>query len=187
MINVQGEPKWIGAPIQKKSSNGVIRNVLIGQDSKWRNKLKRTLLMNYRRAPRFDEAMGVLEPLIDNDEENLSLYNAHAILTLSKVMGLHTNFVSQSEFETTKAGTDLLIEICKKQSANRYLAGGGAAGYQEDAKFKHSGIELVEQRFAQFVYGEKDKFTPGLSVIDFLMHSKDWHYETAKTSNMVAQ
>lgn len=187
MINIQGEPKWIGTPIQKKSSSGVIRNVLIGRDLKWRSKLKRTLLMNYRRACRFDEAMAVLEPLIDNSEENLSLYNTHAILTLSKLLGLQTNFVRQSEFDTTEAGTDLLIEICKKKSADGYLAGNGAVGYQEDEKFKLAGIELVEQQFTQFVYGDKDKFMPGLSIIDFLMHSKDWHYETAKTTNMIAQ
>lgn len=186
MIKIQGEAKWIRSPIEKKTSNGAIQHVRISPDLKWKGKLIRTLAMNYRRAPRFDDAMQVLEPLIENSEEYLSRYNSHAIMTLSKILGLQTEFVRQSELDTNEASTNLLIEICKKTQADGYLSGGGAAGYQEDEKILQAGIALIEQKFAPFEYGSEKNFTPGLSIIDFLMHSTDWHYETAKTASKIA-
>ncbi len=182
-INVQGAEKWVGCPIEKSTSSGAIREVRISPDPHWKRKLIRTLMMNYKRAPRYEEAMELLAPLIESDLDLVADYNINAIAKISAAIGLRARFVRQSNLETRQSSTDLLVEICRITQSDGYLAGGGATGYQENEKFAEAGLDLVEQRFEPFRYRPGAGFLPGLSVIDFLMHSADWDYETVlKTS-----
>ena len=41
--------------------------------------------------------------------------------------------------------------------------------------FEASGLGLVYQDFAPLPYGRTERFLPGLSIIDFLMESAEWH------------
>jgi hypothetical protein len=54
--------------------------------------------------------------------------------------------------------------------ADEYLAGGGAAGYQEDDLFPAHGVTLRAQGFVPAPYRTTGPFILGLSVIDYLMH-----------------
>ena len=47
--------------------------------------------------------------------------------------------------------------------------GRGAGGYQRAELFAERGIQLVYQNFEPAPYGRKERFMPGLSVIDYLM------------------
>ncbi|MEM8915344.1 MAG: WbqC family protein [Pseudomonadota bacterium] len=184
-VNVQGQAKWVGCPIDKASSGGAIQQVRISPDPHWKRKLIRTLAMNYKRASRFNDAMTLLEPIIDCDLELISDYNINAIEKVSDALAINTKLVRQSSLGTQQSSTDLLIEICRHVGAGAYLAGGGAGGYQEDEKFSEAGLDLVEQNFAPFKYGDETDFIAGLSVIDFLMHAEDWSYEEASRRGRV--
>ena len=171
-INVHGNAQWLGCPVNKKTGNNKIKDVLISNDPKWRKKALKTLQMNYAKSENFPQAMDILEPLILNPTSSLSAYNTHAIIKISEALGLHTKFVWQSRLGTSHASTDVLIEICKAVDANQYLAGSGAGGYQDDDKIRASGIELIYQNFKPEPYGETKSYVAGLSVIDYLMHQR---------------
>ena len=168
-INMQNNAQWFGCPVNKKTSNGRIKDVLIGNVPKWQIKALKTLKINYAKAPNFQAALELLEPLLMNPTLCLSDYNTHAIVAISKVLGFKTKFVWQSELGTSQSSTDVLIEICKAVGASAYLAGGGAGGYQDDNKVQASGIELVFQNFSPEPYGDPKSYIAGLSVIDYLM------------------
>lgn len=178
-INVQGAEKWVGCPIEKSTGGGAICDVRISPDPNWKRKLIRTLMMNYKRAARFERAMALLQPLIESEQDLVADYNIDAITTIAAAIGVSAKFVRQSSLGTRHASTDLLVEICQKTQSDGYLAGGGATGYQENDKFAGAGLDLVEQRFEPFRYQPGDGFIPGLSIIDFLMHSEEWNYESA--------
>jgi hypothetical protein len=76
----------------------------------------------------------------------------------------------QSETPHEGAATALLIGLVKAAGGDAYLAGGGAAGYQEDELFAERGVRLVAQNFSPTPYGDPSRWLPGLSVIDYLMH-----------------
>lgn len=169
-IAIQGEARWITCPARRVPLGSPIGAVRIDDAQPWRSKILRTLDANYRRAPAFDAAMSVLSPLIETPEDNLATFNMHAIRTIATHLGIATRFVRQSELDHAGAATDLLISLVRAAGGDAYLAGGGAAGYQQDDKFGEAGVGLVMQQFTPQPYGDPARFLPGLSVIDYLMH-----------------
>jgi hypothetical protein len=155
--------------VRRESGKQIIRFVRIDDAQPWRGKLIKTLEANYRRAPRFDETLAVIKPLIEYPTGNLCELNIHAIRSIARVMGLESRFIRQSELNATGAGTERLVNLSKAVGATAYLAGGGAAGYQQDEMFVSNGIDLVYQNFVSEPYGDPIRFLPGLSVIDYLM------------------
>ena len=114
--------------------------------------------------------MTILNPLILHPEPNLANFNIHAIGQLATVLGVEAKFMRQSDLPYSGHATELLVSLVKGVGGDSYLAGGGASGYQEDALFAANGVTLRYQKFIPPSYGPADKFIPGLSVIDYLMH-----------------
>lgn len=173
-IAVQGRPFWVGAPVSRYHGRRRIKEVKIAADPTWRRRLMRTLQMNYARAPRFHDAMSTLEPLITQGTDDLTAYNIEAIRTISRCLGLDTNFVRQSELPAEGTATELLVSLTWAVGASTYLCGGGAEGYQKDDRFEQAGLALRYQNFHPRPYGDKRRYLPGLSVIDYLMWSEAW-------------
>jgi WbqC-like protein family len=169
-LNVQGQARWVTCPVQKLPLGSPISEAAIDDGQPWRDKLLRTLQANYARAPRFAEAMALLRPLILSGEGNLASFNIAAITTIAAHLGAASRFVRQSDLAGEGRSTALLVSLVKAAGGTAYLAGGGAGGYQDDALFERGGVKLVYQDFKPEPYGDSEKFIPGLSVIDGLMH-----------------
>jgi hypothetical protein len=161
------EAVWFGAPVSKKSSSGLICEARFA-DQPWREALLNKLKVFYRKAPAAKDMLAIIEPLLLNETESLSEFNISSIVAISQALGQRTKFIRQSELATTKASTELLIEIVQGVDATTYLAGGGAGGYQEDDQFACANIDLVYQNFSPMPYGDPTHFIPGLSIIDYL-------------------
>ena len=151
----------LGAPINAAT---------IDDNQAWRQKLLKTLQTNYGSAAHFKETMALLQPLILAPETNLCRFNIGAITAVAAHLGISARFVRQSELAATGKGTELLIALVKAVHGDAYLAGGGASGYQKDELFPTHGLTLVTQNFRTSSYGPTERFAPGLSVIDYLMH-----------------
>ncbi|NLG33309.1 MAG: WbqC family protein [Syntrophomonadaceae bacterium] len=170
-ILIQGKEHWIGCPVIREHGAQIIRKVIINNQQKWQEKILKTIKYNYAGAPFFKETMVWLEPLIMDKEELLAEYNIKNILAISKLLGIESSFIRQSELETSFSSTDLLIEIVKKVDGQAYLCGGGASGYQEDDKFDLAGLKLIYQDFDHPIYTQSGvNFVPGLSIIDAIMN-----------------
>lgn len=168
-LNIQGTARWVGCPVQRRHGEQPIRDVLIDDSQPWREKLLRTLEINYRRHAAYGASMNLLRPLIERPEGNLAEFNIWAIRAIADALGIGGRFVRQSELSVAGKGTGLLVDLVKAAKADGYLAGGGAAGYQEDVLFERHGLRLIPQSFAERPYGPAEQFLPGLSIIDYLM------------------
>lgn len=169
-LNVQGEARWVTCPLRRVELGTPIGQVTIDDSQPWRSRLLRTLEANYRKAPHYGAAMALVEPLIRKEESNLAAFNIAAIQAIAKELGLATRFLLQSELDGAGKATDLLVSLARAAGGDSYLAGGGAAGYQQDEVFAEAGLRLVYQNFVPRPYGDPARFLPGLSVIDYLMH-----------------
>lgn len=169
-IAAQGREQQIGAPLKRASLGTLIDSIEIDDAQPWREKLVRTLTVNYARATNFRSAMALIEPLIRHPERNLAAFNINAVTVIARHLGLETPLLRQSRLTTTGSATELLISITRATDCTAYLAGGGAAGYQDDEMFERAGLSLVYQSFKPAPYGPTHRFIPGLSVIDYLMH-----------------
>lgn len=170
-LDIQGEARWVGCNIQRFSGSKLIKDVEISDEQPWRAKLIKTLEMNYKKAPNFVEAMSVIEPLIFNKLQKLADFNIAAIEVIRAYLGIETVTLRQSDLKCSGQSTELLINITREVGCDTYMCGAGASGYQNDDLIKASGLNLKYQSFAQSEYGDKRKFIPGLSVIDYMMHN----------------
>jgi hypothetical protein len=172
-LRVNGKATWVTAPIDR-SYSGVRRIMdMRTRPEPWRERFLRALHCNYARAPAFAEVLAFLTPLVLNRCDNLSQYNVSAIRTLCDALGLgNKRFVLASQLKVSGQATELLVNITREVGGTAYLCGGGAAEYQEDAKFAQVGLRLVYQDFQHSFYPQIGAvaFTPGLSVIDMLMN-----------------
>jgi len=171
---VAGKPQWVTMPIVR-AYHGVLsyRDIQINDQTEWREKLLRTLTINYIKAPFYDEVFPHIDPLVRFKSGSLTEFNIHAIKSLCEKLGLPPEKIAlQSEIPVSGAATDLLISITRALNGTGYLCGAGALGYQEDQKFVDAGLDLIYQDFNHPVYPQLSKgdFVPGCSIIDALMN-----------------
>jgi len=169
-----GEARWVPAPIVR-NFHGVraISEMEFQSNDPWRDKLQKSLVANYARAPFFHETMDFFEPLILNPENNLARYNGAVVMAVAKRLGLPSEkFRWSSEIGAGEQSSEMLIALTRAVSGNAYMCGGGAEGYQEDALFAAAGIKLIYQNFKHPIYEQlagRD-FVAGLSIIDAFMY-----------------
>ncbi len=169
-LNIQSEARWATCPVQRATMGGALAGVMIDDSKPWRDKLLKTLDANYRRAAHFDRTMTLVEPLIRSGEPRLGDFNIAAISAIARALGLTTRLLRQTELPHQGASNELLTSLVKAAEGQAYLIGGGAGEYHDDRPFAVAGIAIVKQQFESKPYGPADRFVPGLSVLDYLMH-----------------
>ena len=170
---IGGKEAWATAPVDR-NYHGVlpICEMKINKHSPWRNRLLKTVELNYKKTPFFGETFSVLKSLVENGTDSLLEYNVSAIKAIMRRLDLDTGkVVLGSSLRTEGNATELLISMVKSVGGAGYMCGGGAS-YQIDTKFMEAGLELIYQRFEHPRYPQiiSAKFISGLSIIDSLMN-----------------
>lgn len=173
-IVVNGRPAWLTMPVVR-AYHGVrsVREMQINNGLPWRSRVLNVIRDSYQDAPHFRTVFGVLTDVLGNPTDSLAEFNLAAIRTLADALGLNpAKLVLGSSLEVQGASTDLLVTMTKAVGGTAYLCGGGAAGYQDDAKFPQAGLALLYQQFQPPEYPQRttEAFLPGLSIIDALMN-----------------
>lgn len=171
---INGQAAWVTMPVVRSyHGTRLINQMQINNATPWRNKLLKTIQINYSRAPFFDALFPLLSELVNNPTDQLATYNLATIYALMENLELdRSKLVLGSSLNVAGQATDLLISMVKAVGGTAYLAGGGASGYQEDEKFAAAGIELIYQNFEHPVYAQVNtkQFVPGLSIIDSVIN-----------------
>lgn len=170
---VADRAQWATVPIVRAQGSGLpIRDVRIDDAQPWRKKLLRTVELNYRRAPAFDDVFPLVTELIQNPSSHIARFNEENARRIAETLELDTSkLVRSSEVDVPGQSTDLLIELTVAVGGDAYMPGGDAYRYQEDEKFAVRGVALVPQEFAHPEYPQAaTPFVPGLSIVDALMN-----------------
>jgi len=174
MLAIGGKAQWATVPIDRTGSGvQLIRDVRIVDSTPWREKLLNTIRTNYGKAPHFKDVFPLLSELIAPPEPMLATMNERAIRRICAAIGLPCDhLVLGSTLAAEGSATTLLINMVQSVGGDAYMCGGGSSGYQEDELFAQAGISLVYQSFKHPEYFQRpdEPFTPGLSIIDALMH-----------------
>jgi hypothetical protein len=171
---VGGEARWVTAAIDRNySGTRKISEMHFLSTNPWREKLLKTLEANYKKHPFFDETMEVTQPLVLNQESNISEYNIHAIEKIVSEIGMKPGeFVRSSDFAFESTSNELLCDLTTSVGGETYLCGSGADGYQDSHVFDAFKVNLKYQDFQHPTYEQvkSQKFLAGLSVIDAAMN-----------------
>ena len=93
-----------------------------------------------RKLPQFAFTLSRFDDLISGSLEQT---NVRIILRMAEMLGIKTEIVYDPI--TSLTGTDRLVEICKINDADTYLAGQSGANYMDPQKFADAGIKVEYQ------------------------------------------
>ena len=163
--------QWLTVPVRYRFPEK-INEVQINNTTNWCKKHLQALITNYSRAPYFKAYISIFEDIFSKEWDLISELNIHLIERLRETLQLQekTTIIS-SEFNLREEPTDRLIDICKSLGADTYLAGQGAAGYMNVARFEENGLKVITQDVKHPVYPQLFKdFQSHLSIVDLLFN-----------------
>jgi hypothetical protein len=176
---------WITIPVWKKGLGlQKINQVRICYEGNWRKKHLASLKTSYANAPYFREHPDVVEEMFSGRFEKLVDLNLMIIHYLKKHLRIDTPLILESDLGISAKGHKLLIEICRKVRASKYLAQAATKKHLDAGLFADSGIELDFFRPPSPVYPQLwGDFIPDLSAFDLLFNCGHRSHEILCGSN----
>jgi hypothetical protein len=162
----------IPVSIPKGDQNKAIYSKIHLADRKWIKKHLKTLELNYKKAPYFNEVFDLILGQIYNYENLLEL-NISLIETFADYLAINSTRVRLSKLlDNFGQKTELIIDICEKLKTPIYLSGtGGGKTYNDETMLNKKGIELLYSDFQHPQYRQLwGTFVPNLSIIDLLFN-----------------
>ena len=172
-ILVGGREHLVTIPLRGASQNQKINQIALGDDGAWRAKLHKTIEQNYRKAPFYAETMPMLAQVIACPEPMLAPYLRASLETLAAWLELPCQIIgSAAAYDNTEyKGAQRIMDICRQERTSVYVNAPGGKDLYAPADFAALGVQLrfLKPRLAEYPQGGA-AFTPGLSIIDVLMH-----------------
>lgn len=163
---------WLTVPVITKGRfDQQINEVRINNSLNWEKKHLSSLEMNYKKAPYFEEYYPSIKEIYSRDWELLVDLNETLIRYLVDQLDIEIEVFKGSDLGITGEKTDLLIDICRKTGADKYLQGAGGKDYVEEDKFQKEGLKVLFNEFTHPEYPQLfGDFMANLSVIDLLFN-----------------
>lgn len=175
-IIVSGKDLWLTIPVRNKSSLSTIKETIIDSTVKWQSKHLRTIYVNYKKAPFFEEVYVLIEKCLSLKSDFIIDYNLPLIETLCRYLDIDTVFYTSSSLNNCeeKTGLDKILSILNELKADCYISGHGAGSkrYVDEIQFADKGIKLDWFEYTPKIYEQlnTDEFVQNLSIIDLLMN-----------------
>ncbi|CAN7438113.1 WbqC family protein [Pseudoduganella sp. LjRoot289] len=172
-ILVGGREHLITIPLRGASQNQRINQIALGEETPWRAKLLKTIEQAYRKAAFYEETMPLVRDMLACPETELAPYLHASLAALHAWLDLSCRIVPSSAIygDTGLKGAERIRDICVQEQAAIYINPPGGKDLYAPADFSALGIELRFLKPRLDEYGQCGApFTPGLSIIDVLMH-----------------
>jgi hypothetical protein len=164
---------WISMPTKGVTSESIIKDVLIDNSQKWKIK---HLNMFQRMYGNDVKDIKFLMSMYEQKWEKISDFNIEFIKKCCTFLEIKTKLIVASELNPIGKKSSLLLDICKKLNATKYLSGPTAKIYLENDKeiFEKEGIEIKYHDYKHPIYNQcGKKFLEKLSVLDLIFNEKE--------------
>jgi len=167
----QGE-LLLTVPVLSKGKLGQkINETCINNDINWRKKHFNSIKLNYCKAPYYNDYIGEIGRIYDQEYTYLLELDIKLIELLKKKIGIKTNTILSSQLKVYGEKDKRIINICKKLKANTLYNALGAKEILDKSYFKENDIELIFQNYKHPTYKQQwGEFISNLSVLDLLMN-----------------
>lgn len=168
------ESVWVSLPVISKGRYlQPIKEVEADSSSPWQRKLWEKIRHAYGKTQYFPKYSDEVEEIISGRiYERLIDFNLVFIEWLRKVLDIRTPMICSSTLgvDDFKA-SDLILEICLRLHADRYLCGLSGKEYLKKEDFHRSAVDIEWQNFEHPAYPQKGKeFLPYMSTIDLVFN-----------------
>jgi len=163
--------QWLTIPVKHSFGQLICETQIVNR--KDLNKHLRTLEMNYKKAPYFDEVVTLISDSYESASGNLSDFCCEIIVNLLKYLDYEEQIVRNSELGVGGKASDLVLNICKECEGAVYVSGQGGKNYLDLEKFVNAGIRVEFQKYQFQEYQQcfpKAGFCKDLSIMDLLFN-----------------
>ena len=172
-ILVNGKAHLFTIPLKGASQNKNIKDIQISDEENRRDKLLKTIKLNYKKAPFFSQDVSQLvKSIISSQEKLISRMIVKSIEKINNYLNIKTIIIESSDIYNNLhlKREDRIIDICLQEKASHYInLIGGKDIYSKEA-FLQKGIILHFLQPELVSYKQSDnEFIPGLSIVDVLM------------------
>lgn len=162
-------------PVNQKFGDKIFL-VSTKDDLGWKEKHLKTVEINYKQAPYFNEVYNDYRRVLLKEFLNIAELNATLIRYFSDKLGIHVKFIYSSELSIDSSREQKILDICKALKGKVYYSGIGAKEYQNENSFMASGVELRYSVYKPFLYEQLwGEFQSNVSALDYFMNcGYDW-------------
>jgi hypothetical protein len=129
-------------------------------------------VMAYKKAPFFEQYIEGLEQiLIKKTYAFLTDLNTDILVYLLQALCIDIPLVKASDYDFVGKKSDLVLNMCKKLGASKFIFGALGKNYANFESFTQAGIQVYFQDYQHPVYNQLyGDFLPNMSVIDLLFN-----------------
>lgn len=173
-VLLNNEPDFFTLPVKDASSFKKINETELNPKNYvfWKNKFYKTLDLNYRKAPFFEEAFTLVKNVLDTEDMNLARLASASVSKIMTYLDSTTAFVETAAnyHNNDLKAQDRVLDICIKEKAGTYINPIGGMELYSKTDFAAQNIHLYFIKAKPVVYQQfKEPFHPWLSIIDVLM------------------
>jgi hypothetical protein len=171
---------WITVPVEKDAVNGTISEALISNTS-WQKKHFKTIEQTYSKSVNKNDVLTILEPIyLGKEWTSISQLNQHLIITISRYMGISTEFKNSVDFDLNGHRVKRLINLINQLEGTEYISGPAAKNYltENELQFEQNHIQLMYKEYGPYLSydNKKNEFEDAVSILDLLMNVRKEDY-----------
>lgn len=168
--------QWLTVPVltkgKSKPANHAVR---INPAANWDQKHLKSIELNYKNLPFFNDFSPKIEEVLKKKWNFLSDLNLDLTCLIKDYLGIDTPIKLSSEIpskiKTVTFPEERLVEICSFFGATTFYEGCAGKKYIDESYFRRSGIQLVFQEYHHPVYRQGfGEFVSHLSTIDLIFN-----------------
>jgi len=171
-VLLNGEAHTFTVPLRGASQNKLICDIELAEDDGWRDKLLRTVRQAYTKAPCFAEVSELLERVIHHPASRLDDFLLNSLREITQYLAMDVMIENTSRIYCNAQlhGQARILDVCKREQADRYINPIGGEALYDRASFDAQGVELKFMHSRPLSYPQgKGGFVPWLSILDVLM------------------
>lgn len=156
-----------------------INEVRPKDELKWKEKHLKTIELNYKKAPFFQQIFPRFQEVLTAEYANVAELNIAVNNFIAQGFGiLPEKVLRSSEMGIDTVREERVIDITVACGGDEYLSGNGARVYQTESHFTDRGVKLTYLDYKPISYCQCWKeFLPCMSALDYIFNCGwDWDY-----------
>ncbi|MBB3315505.1 hypothetical protein FHT77_001347 [Rhizobium sp. BK181] len=164
---------WLTVPVKVKGRySQTIRETEI-EGGEWAAAHWRSLVLNYKRAPYFEEIAALIEPIyLGAPHRFLSPLNRELLESICQYLGITTLITNSWDYDLVEGKSERLADLCAQAGGTEYISGPAAKDYIDETAFSERGLKLTWFDYHGYpeypqLWGE---FVHAVSILDLLFN-----------------
>lgn len=185
-IKTNNDPIWLSVPVLRKGyRDSKISELLIDNKTNWKEKHLKSIIFNYKKSLYFEKYVEFFEDTYSRKWEYLDELNEHMLKWFLDELDINVEFIRASDFDFQGTKSSLVLDMCKKLKADKYIFGELGKEYAEIEEFKKSNIEVIFQEYVHPTYKQLNgDFISHLSIIDLLFNCGPDSFKILMSNNI---